>query len=113
VVEAFYGGVGARTLEKLDDRDAAAFAIDELVTLLGSEMRERLRFIVRSRWGEEPFALGSYSHARPGQAHMRATLAAAGDDRIAFAGEATSPTAYSTAHGAFDSGKAAVRRLYG
>lgn len=113
VVEAFYGGVGARALEKLDDRDAAAFAIDELAALLGSGMRQRLRFVVRSRWGQEPLALGSYSHARPGQAGMRVTLAAAGDDRIAFAGEATSETAYSTAHGAFDSGKDAVRRLYG
>jgi monoamine oxidase len=113
VIEAFYGGLGARALEKLTDEDAAAFAIDELTALLGSGIRKRLRFVTRSCWGQEPLALGSYSHAQPGKADMRARLAEAGDARIRFAGEATSPTAYSTAHGAFDSGKAAVRRLYG
>jgi monoamine oxidase len=113
VVEAFFGGDGARAIERLKKDDAFAFAIDELAALLGSGIRARLKQIVRSCWAEEPWIGGSYSHARPGKAVARVKLAEAGGERIAFAGEACSPSDFSTAHGAFDSGAAAVARLFG
>lgn len=109
VIEGFYGGDGARARE---GADAFAFAIEEIVALLGSRMRKRLQPIAVSRWAHEPWICGSYSHALPGHARMRAQLAEAGEDRIAFAGEAVSHDDYSTAHGAYDSGRAAVRRLF-
>lgn len=111
VVEGFFGGSGARAIEELDDRAAAAFAIDELASLLGSGIRPRLELIAISRWAHQPWIGGSYSHALPGHANARKALAHAGDERILFAGEAVSTSDYSTAHGAFDSGTAAVRRL--
>jgi monoamine oxidase len=111
VVEGFFGGAGARALEKLGKEEAAAFAVDELASLLGSGIRKRLAPIALSCWAAEPWIGGSYSHALPGHAADRLRLAASGDDRIAFAGEAVSVEDYSTAHGAFDSGKAAVRKL--
>ena len=55
-----------------------------------------------------PFARGSYSHALPGHAGDRAVLAAPVDGRLFFAGEATSPNFFSTAHGARDSGERAA-----
>jgi monoamine oxidase len=113
IVEGFFGGDGARALETLDDEGAAALALDELVALLGSNFRKRAAPIAVSRWAAEPWIGGSYSHARPGQADARSRLANAGDGRIAFAGEAVSTGDYSTAHGAFDSGKAALARLSG
>ena len=113
VIEGFFGGVGARALESLDDMGAASLVLDELAGLLGSDFRKRASSIAVSRWAAEPWIAGSYSHACPGQADARRRLATAGDDRIAFAGEAVSTTDYSTAHGAFDSGKAAVARLFG
>jgi monoamine oxidase len=113
VVEGFFGGGGdARALEQLGEEGAYAFAIDELVALLGSGIRQRLTPIAVSRWGHEPWIGGSYSHALPGQAAARLRLANAGDDRMAFAGEAVSVSDYSTAHGAYDSGKAAVQKLF-
>jgi len=113
VVEGFFGGGGdARALEELGMKGAYAFAIDELVALLGSGIRQRLTPIAVSRWGHEPWIGGSYSHALPGQAAARLQLANAGDDRIAVAGEAVSVSDYSTAHGAYDSGKAAVQKLF-
>ena len=112
VVEAFFGGLGARALAS-SDQEAAAFAGDELAGLLGSSIRKRLSLIAVSHWAREPWIEGSYSHARPGHAADRARLASAGDERIAFAGEAVSAEDYSTAHGAFDSGRAAVDRLFG
>jgi monoamine oxidase len=112
VVEGFFGGDGARALEDLGDKGAAAFAIDELAALLGSGIRRRLKPVTLSRWAHDPWIGGAYSHALPGHASAREQLASAGDDRIAFAGEATSISDYSTAHGAFDSGTAAVGKLF-
>lgn len=111
VVEGFFGGTGARALEQLPDNDAAAFAIDELAALLGSAIRKRLFLIGLSRWAHQPWIGGAYSHALPGCAAARQGLQDAGDERIAFAGEAVSAGDYSTAHGAFDSGAAAVGKL--
>jgi monoamine oxidase len=113
VIEGFFGGPGARALEELGDEDAAAVAADELAQLLGSGIRKRLTPIALSRWAAEPWVEGSYSHALPGHTIDRVRLASAGDDRIALAGEAVSTSDYSTAHGAYDSGVAAVRRLFG
>jgi monoamine oxidase len=114
VVEGFFGNGGdSHALEALGEEGAFAFAVDELAELLGSGIRKRLTPIALSRWGQEPWIGGSYSHACPGHAHARAILANAGDERIAFAGEAVSVSDYSTAHGAFDSGKAAAARLLG
>jgi monoamine oxidase len=98
-------------LEQLGPEGAMAFAADELAALLGSGIRKRLAFITMSCWVREPWIEGSYSHACPRGAWARPLLAKAGDDRIAFAGEAVSVADYSTAHGAYDSGRAAVRRL--
>ena len=113
VVEGFFGGDGARAIEELGEQGAAAFAVDELANLLGNGIRQRLKPIAVSCWGHEQWIWGSYSHALPGKAAARKRLENAGDDRIAFAGEAVSSMDYSTAHGAYDSGVAAVRKLFG
>jgi monoamine oxidase len=105
VIESFFGGDCA---DRLEDGDAAAFAIDELVALLGSEWRTRLTPITATRWRHEPWIEGSYSHARVGHADQRAVLARSVDHRIFFAGEACSPHDFSTAHGARDTGLAAA-----
>jgi len=103
VIEGFFGGDCA---EALEDGDAAAFAIDEIVALLGSSWRRRLTPIVATRWRHEPFIHGSYSHALVGMAPQRAVLAAPVDRRLFFAGEACSARDFSTAHGAYATGRA-------
>ncbi len=113
VIEGFFGGDGARALEELGEDGAFAFAIDEIAALLGTKMRKHLTPIAVSAWTKEEWIGGSYSHAFPGFAAARARLADSGDERVAFAGEAVSHDDYSTAHGAFDSGVAAVQRLFG
>jgi monoamine oxidase len=107
-IEGFFGGRFAQALEDAGDGAIAAQAIDDIVTLLGSDFRRRLRPLAESRWAHDPFARGSYSHALPGHAGMRAVLAAPVDGRLFFAGEATSPNFFSTAHGARDSGERAA-----
>jgi len=107
-IEGFFGGRFARQLEDAGDGALAAQAIDEIVALLGADFRRRLKPLAESRWALDPFARGSYSHALPGHAGARAVLAAPVDGRLFFAGEATSPNFFSTAHGARDSGERAA-----
>ncbi|MCO5132501.1 MAG: FAD-dependent oxidoreductase [Xanthobacteraceae bacterium] len=108
-IAGFFGGRFARELEDAGEGALAAQSIDEVVAMLGSDFRRRLKPLAGSRWAHDPFARGSYSHAMPGCADCRAVLAAPVDDRLFFAGEATSPHFFSTAHGARDSGERAAR----
>lgn len=108
VIECFYGGSSAAALEREGLDGAAAFAIDELAALLGSDVRRRLRLLAGSAWARTDHIGGSYSHALPGQHDARTTLARPIDNRVFFAGEACSPTDFSTAHGALATGIAAA-----
>ncbi|QWG13463.1 FAD-dependent oxidoreductase [Bradyrhizobium sediminis] len=107
-IEGFFGGRFAQQLEDAGDGALAAQSIDEIAGLLGNDFRRRLKPLKESRWAHDPFARGSYSHALPGHAGDRAVLAAPVDGRLFFAGEATSPDFFSTAHGARDSGERAA-----
>lgn len=109
IIEAYVGGDHADALERAGEGALADFAIDELAALIGSDVRRVLRSIASgTRWRGESFIRGSYSHACPGHSGARAILAAPVDNRLFFAGEACSPTDYSTAHGAHDTGVAAA-----
>jgi monoamine oxidase len=78
---------------------------------LGNDIRRKLKPLRESRWTADPFARGSYSHAMPGHSGDRAVLAEPVDGRLFFAGEATSPNFFSTAHGARDSGERAAKEV--
>jgi monoamine oxidase len=110
-IEGFFGGRFAKALEDAGDGAIAAYSIDEIVSLLGSDYRRKLTPLKESRWAHDPFARGSYSHALPGHSGKRAVLAAPVDERLFFAGEATSPNFFSTAHGAHDSGVRAAQEV--
>ena len=104
VIECFYGGLGARALEAAGVDAAIAFAKDELAALFGGDVRNKLHALAGTAWGAARWFGGSYSYARPGEAARRRELAAPWQERLFFAGEATHPDDYSTAHGAYDSG---------
>jgi monoamine oxidase len=110
-IEGFFGGRYAKQLEDVGDGAIAAASIDEIVSYLGNDFRRKLKPLKESRWALDPFARGAYSHALPGQSHQRAVLAAPVDGRLFFAGEATSPNFFSTAHGAHDSGGRAANEV--
>ena len=111
-IEGFFGGRYARALEDEGDGAIAAASIDEITGFLGNDFRRKLKPLTESRWALDPFARGSYSHALPGHAGKRAVLAVPVDNRLFFAGEATSPHFFSTAHGARDSGERAAREVF-
>jgi monoamine oxidase len=110
-IEGYFGGSFAQELEEAGEGAFAAQSIDEIAALLGNDYRRKLKPLAESRWSHDPFARGSYSHALPGHAGKRAVLAAPVDGRLFFAGEATSPNFFSTAHGAGDSGERAAREV--
>lgn len=111
IVAAYFGGTLARELEQAGPAAMTDFAIGELAQIFGSAMRRQLRHLASSAWHGDPFARGSYSQALPGHAGERATLARSIDDRVFFAGEACIPGDFSTAHGAYLSGRAAAAEI--
>lgn len=115
LIEVFVGGDTAWALEAQGEGALLDFATGELVDLLGSDLRRRIRPLAGSAWGRDPFAGGSYSHALPGCAAMRSVLAAPVEHRLFFAGEACSAEFFSTVHGAWltgvDAGRAALAAI--
>jgi monoamine oxidase len=103
-INCFFGGRFAAQLERDGIAAMTAFAIDELAGLCGAAIRRQLRPLAASFWHQDPFSRGSYSYARPGHADDRARLATPVDDRLFFAGEATSRNFFTTAHGAYETG---------
>jgi monoamine oxidase len=104
LIEGFFGGRLAHELEAAGRGAFFDFAVAELVELFGNGIRARLRLLVETGWGRDPFARGSYSYALPGHADARAALAAPVDGRVFFAGEACSRRDFTTAHGAYLTG---------
>jgi monoamine oxidase len=89
----------------------AAFGMEQLVLAFGADFRDEVQAIVPTAWRANPFVRGAYSEARPGHAADRRAAVEARTGRIAFAGEALSPDAQTTCHGAWASGQAVARRL--
>jgi monoamine oxidase len=107
LVIGFIGGDLARDGEE----QGAALEIGRagLKHLFGADVERLIGAEYATAWGQEPTIRGAYAAALPGKAHLRRWLATPIDDRLYFAGEATSPEFFSTAHGAWISGVEATR----
>jgi monoamine oxidase len=103
LMECYFGGPLARGLAEAGRAAMVAYAQEEIAGVMGTAFPARLTTLVASAWATDPFALGSYSYAKPGCAEMRQVLAAPAPP-LFFAGEACSTHRYSTAHGAFETG---------
>ena len=110
MIEVYFGGALARDIEGEGEAGMADFAQAELVALLGSGMKARLRLIKASRWASDPNALGAYSHAKIGYWQQRQVLAEPVAERLFFAGEACSAHDFSTVHGAWQTGRLSARQ---
>ncbi|MEF0941176.1 flavin monoamine oxidase family protein [Rhizobium sp. BR 362] len=111
LIEAYYGGSLARDLEAAGEKAALAFAREELTQHFGSAFGRRIDVAAMSAWHGEPHIGGSYSYAEPGASAERLVLGETIDGRLFFAGEACSPTRFSTAHGALETGFAAAEAI--
>ncbi|HET8551415.1 MAG TPA: NAD(P)/FAD-dependent oxidoreductase [Gammaproteobacteria bacterium] len=110
-IEGYFGGGLAAELERGGIDAFFDFALAELKDQLGNDFGGRIKPLGLHAWGRDSFSRGAYSHARPGKADCRAALAAPVENRLFFAGEACSPTDFSTAHGAYLTGVAAAEQV--
>jgi monoamine oxidase len=111
VIEAFLGGDGARILEEEGSAAGFAFVSAELTALFGSDVASAIRPLAATTWSRMTSIGGAYSCALPGRSQARARLAQPFEDRLFFAGEATHPFDFTTAHGAHDSGQRAANEV--
>jgi len=108
-VEISAGGRMGEWMEKSGERATIDYILEKLRQVAGNEaVPNPVRRIV-SAWNGDAWVKGSYSCARPGGANQRLVLAQPIDDRIFFAGEATSSDFYASVHGACFTGRAAAR----
>ena len=107
---AFNAGSRARALEAKTDAQLQA----QMATLVNKAfaVNKTPTGIIVTRWGRDPYALGSYSYIPVGGSiQARRTLATPVNARLVFAGEAYTESDASTVHGAYNSGKAAAKAL--
>lgn len=108
VAESFLEAAVVRELEPEGEQAQIAFVIEQYAAMFGSAVRRRVRAARASAWGQTPWIWGAYSAMTPGGGEPRADLARPVEDRLFFAGEATHPTFFTAAHGAWLSGERAA-----
>lgn len=110
-VVVWYGADYAREINRMSDEAAADHMLERLARIVGGNARKAFRAARRYGWSEDPFALGSYSYAKPGQARARDVLRRPISDRIWLAGEAMAGKASMTVGGAHQTGEQAVQSI--
>jgi monoamine oxidase len=100
-----------REIESYGDAEIIEHAMTALRTMHGTNIPNPRNYLV-SRWASDPFALGSYSFLPVGSSpDMLDALASSVDDKLFFAGEATSRDYQATVHGAYLSGLRAAEEI--
>ena len=82
----FVGGSLADELTALPDKDRAAEVRRQLAAMLGDGAAIRIVACTAADWRRDPWALGSYAIARPGEAAARAALRAPFAERVHYSG---------------------------
>lgn len=109
VLLAFSAGAAGEKNELRSDSELVAALMVSLRKMYGKEIPEPTGYLV-ARWNQDPYSLGSYSYVPVGSKQsLRRQIGMPVENRIFFAGEATSQYFPSTVHGAFLSG---VRAAY-
>ncbi len=112
VLLGFHAADAASDIEMLSDRATAAAAHEALRSMFGTRFPAPIAAQI-SRWGQDQYAVGSYSFNPVGSSpKTRRKMAGADwDGQLWFAGEATSSDYFGTAHGAVLSGRDVARRI--
>jgi monoamine oxidase len=110
VVSVFMGGRFSIWMEQQGQQAAHEFAVDRIADIFGNDIRQSVSRSIVTAWVTDPWTLGSYACALPGEFHQRESLPLAIDNKLFFAGEATA-RANGTCHGAYWSGVRAAREV--
>lgn len=111
ILLAFTAGSFAKDVEKWSDKETIDSIMTVLKKIYGDNIPSPSSYRI-TRWGQDPLFFGSYSS--PGlhaDAQTYETFAAPVENRLFFAGEATSQTDCSTVLGAFTSGQRAAQQI--
>lgn len=114
LLAAFNAARMAEEVEAWDDRSTTASAMEALRSMFGSGVPDPLGSQI-SRWRKDPFALGAYSFKGVGTRtkDRKALYGPDWEDRLFFAGEATSRDYPATVHGALLTGRTAALAMLG
>lgn len=100
----FVGGDFAWELSAAGEEEAVEFGRNALRSMFGSDVDKYFVKGAFTKWAGDPWALGAYAAATPGNAGAREGLRRPVADRIFFAGEACAPRWTQTCGGAALSG---------
>lgn len=103
-VVAATGGRFADWLERAGQSASVDYARERLVKMFGADAGRHIISSVVSAWRGDPWVRGAYSVKQPGARDARRLLALPVDEKVLFAGEATSENFMDTVHGAYISG---------
>jgi monoamine oxidase len=107
----YLGGSRCRALALEGEAAMLAHGREVLARLYGPEILKDIRREKATRWTVNPYIGGAYSVLKPGGGEARTALRKPLDDKVFFAGEATSEDAFATAHGAWQSGLDAIKGI--
>lgn len=110
ILLGFNAGEYGLKIEQLTDRQITQAGMQILRNIYGNQIPNPLDTKI-TRWGQDPFAGGSYSFLTPGSSsETRKILAEPVGKQLYFAGEATSSDYPATVHGAILAGERAARQ---
>lgn len=111
ILLGFNAATQGKAIESWQDQAIVDSAIATLKRIFGDDIPDPIDYQI-TRWQADPFARGSYSFNAVGSTpEMRDRLAAALNDQLFFAGEATERSYFATAHGAYLSGLRAAQEI--
>ena len=108
---AFIGGSEAEYLEKKGEAALAAYALECIEQVFGSNIKTKINGYICSAWAGNSLTFGSYSYSKPRQSNSRKVLRQALEEKIYFAGEACSVQHFGTVHGAYFSGIQSAKKI--
>ena len=108
---AFSAGTAGETNELRSDTELVTDLMACLRKMYGKDIPEPSGRLITG-WNQDPYSLGSYSYVPVGSKHSkRRQIASPIDNRIFFAGEATSESFPASVHGGFLSGGRAAYEI--
>jgi len=112
VIYSIISGDYSREIEKKTDEYIIEEAMKPLRTVFGENIPNPDSFLI-TRWGLEPYILGSYSAPGHNQddLKLRTELANPIENKIFFAGEATSVNEYGFTHSALNTGLREAKKI--
>lgn len=114
MLTGWIGGPKAIEMEKLGDEqlvDLAVTSLSRIFQIGESALESQLVDGFTYDWQKDPFSRGAYTYVGVGGADASQVLLQPLQDRLYFAGEATSPGHWGTVHGAIASGLRAAREI--